>query len=170
MMTQKILKRITLIVTLATSIFSVAKAETFIGLESFKIKPETNLELTSESMTFDAQTRKANFIKNVVVKYGQLELSAHRLTFIQSKNKKELYHLTFSALGPITISNEDIRIYGDKAIFIEEKQELTISGNVSLNKSDNTIMAEKLVLNLKTGVANISGSVKTIINPARENQ
>tara|TARA_A100001011_G_scaffold386169_2_gene461493 strand:- start:158 stop:670 length:513 start_codon:yes stop_codon:yes gene_type:complete len=170
MMTEKIPKKIFLIITFIASTFSIAQAETLISLESFKIKPDTNLELTSESMSFDAQTRKAHFIENVVVKYGQLELSAHQLTFVQSKSKEKLYHLTFSALGPIIISNEDSRIYGDKAIFIEKNQELTITGNVSLNKNDNTIMGDKLILNLETGVANVSGSVKTIINPSRENQ
>ena len=169
-MKEQIPTSIFLLITFIASALSLAQAETSIGLESFKVKPETNLELTSESMTFDAQTRKAHFIENVVVKYGQLELSAHQLTFVQSKSEEELYHMTFSALGPIIISNEDSRIKGDKAVFIEEKQELTITGNVSLNQNDNTIMGDKLILNLETGVANISGSVKTIINPTRENQ
>ena len=51
------------------------------------------------------------------------------------------------------------------AIFFAEKQELTINGNVSLQQKENTINGDNLVLDLKNGVASISGTVKTVINP-----
>ena len=167
-MTQLTLKKRFIMSFFIAMICNAVQAETLIDLESFKIEPETNIELTSQSMTFDAQSRKAHFINSVIVTYGQLRLTAHELTFAQSKNDGETYQLTFSALGPIIISNEDINIYGDKATFIEEKQELSIKGNVSLNQNFNTIMGDKLVLDLKNGIANISGSVKTIINTTRK--
>ena len=50
---------------------STLRAETRIGLETFKINPETSLELTSKSMTFNSQTKKARFVDDVKVKYGQ---------------------------------------------------------------------------------------------------
>ena len=111
---------------------------------------------------------KAKF-DDVVVNYGQLRLSAQNLTFIQTKNSTNFNHLTFSASGPIIISNKNDFIYGDKALYIGQKQELTITGNVSLNQNNNKIIGDKLILDLENGLARISGSVKKIINSTGKN-
>ncbi|PQM58091.1 MAG: hypothetical protein CML40_10745 [Rhodobacteraceae bacterium] len=148
---------------------SFCLAETRLGLEAFKISPDTELELTAESMTFDSKNGKAHFFDDVVVNYGQLRLSAQNLTFIQTKNSTNFNHLTFSASGPIIISNKNDFIYGDKALYIGQKQELTITGNVSLNQNNNKIVGDKLILDLENGLARISGSVKTIINSTGKN-
>ena len=107
---------------------SFCLAETRLGIEAFKISPDTELELTAESMTFDSKNGRAHFFDDVVVNYGQLRLSAQNLTFIQTKNSTNFNHLTFSASGPIIISNKNDFIYGDKALYIGQKQELTITG------------------------------------------
>ena len=160
-----LLKKLMLIFCFAISTSNVCKANTQIGLEIFKIDPETNLELSAQSMTFNNQNQEAHFIDDVIVKYGQLKLSAGKLTFITSQSAEEPNSLTFSALGPIIISNKNNFIYGDKASFIGKKQELTIIGNVSLHQNDNVIMGDKLILDLEKGIASIVGSVKTIISP-----
>ena len=147
------------------SFSKVCHAETKIGIKSFQINPKTNIELTSQSMTFNNSSGKAQFFKDVTVKYGELRLLAQELTFVQPKKNKDLNHLTFFASGPIIITAENILIHGDTADFIGKKQKLTIMGNVSLKNDDNTIMGNKLVLDLQNGVATITGSVKTIINP-----
>ena len=100
----------------------------------------------------------------MVVNYGPLRLSAQQLSFIQSKTTNKFNHLTFSASGQIIISNGINFIYGDTADFNGEKNELTIKGNVRLNQNNNTIMGDKLILDLQKGIARIMGSVKTIIN------
>ena len=146
--------------------FGIAKTQ--VGIKSFQISPDKDIELTSKSMIFNSHTGITNFLSDVVVKYGQLTLSADSLSFSQSNTSKIDNHLTFTALGPIIISNENNFIYGDKAVFIEEKQEVIITGNVSLHQDNSTISGDKLILNLKDGVASISGSVKTIIKTTRK--
>ena len=155
-------------ITFFTLIFasnSITQAETKLGLETFKISPETVLELTSKSMTFDRQNGSAHFVDDVVVNYGKLTLSAQKLTFYQSQNKNELKYFTFSASGPIIISSENINISGNTANFSEKKQLLKISGNVKLIQNSNLIIGDELILDLEKGIASITGSVKTIINP-----
>ena len=151
------------------SFSNVCQAETKVGIESFKINPNENIELTSQSMTFNDSIGKASFFKDVTLKYGELRLLAQELTFVHPTKDKDLNHLTFFASGPITITTENILINGDTADFIGKKQELTIMGNVSLKDDNNTIMGNKLVLDLQNGVASITGSVKTIINPTGQN-
>ena len=164
-MLKVILKKYILIFCFSICISSICKAETLTELKLFAIDPDTSLELTSKSMTFNNQSQEAHFHDDVIVKYGQLKLSAKKLTFISSQNIDETNSLTFSATGPIIISDENNFIYGDKAMFIGKKQQLTILGNVSLKQNTNIIMGDKLILDLNKGVASIIGSVKTIINP-----
>ena len=163
-MFKQILKKYILIFTFVVSASDLCHGETKLGLGNFKINPETNLELTSTSMTFDNQTGRADFFDDVVVNYGPLRLSAQQLSFIQSKTTNKFNHLTFFASGQIIISNGINFIYGDTADFNGKKNELTIKGNVRLNQNNNTIMGDKLILDLQKGIARIMGSVKTIIN------
>ena len=146
-------------------IFNTASySETKFGLNEYKINPQSKIEFTSNSMTFNSKNGEANFFDNVLVTYGQLRLSAQKLVITQSTNEEQTKQLVFSASGPIEISNENSFIYGDQAEFIGEKQELTILGNVQLNQRNNIITGDKLILNLQNGVAKISGAVRTIIN------
>ena len=144
-------------------------AETRVDLESFQINPKMDIEITSESMIFNGKTNVTKFFTAVNVKYGKLNLSAQSLTVSQSKDLNNSSNLTFFASGPIIINNDKNFIHGDEATFVEENQELIIVGNVSLLQNSNTIFGDRLVLNLKEGIAKISGSVKTIIAPIGKN-
>ena len=141
-------------------------SDTTVGIESFRINPENEIEITSQSMVFNSKTNVTEFFNDVIVKYGQLRLSAHRLTVSQSKKLNNYSNLTFFADGPVIINNQNNFIRGDQATFVEENQEFIIDGNVSLLRDSNTIFGDRLILNLKDGIAKISGSVRTTIAPA----
>ena len=150
---------------ITTSVY-LSHAQTNIGLESFQINPETDIEITAQSMIFNSKTDVTEFFKNVNVTYGQLNLSANRLTVSQSKYSNKPSYLNFLAIGSIIINNKKNIIGGDQATFFEENQELIILGNVSLIQDGNKIFGDRLVLDLKKGTAKISGSVRTIIAPS----
>ena len=149
-----------------TSFIQLCLSETTVGLEAFRINPKNEIEITSQSMIFNSKTNVTEFFTDVIVKYGQLKLSAQSLTVSQSKTINSYSHLTLFATGPVTINNQKNLIRGDQATFLEENQEFTINGNVSLLQENNTIFGDRLVLNLKDGIAKISGSVRTTIAPA----
>jgi lipopolysaccharide transport protein LptA len=148
-----------------TTLFRYAYAETNISLEFFQIEPETNIEITSDSMLFNSKEGVTKFFDTVNVSYGRLVLKAKSLTVSKSKDLSNSSSLKFFATGPITINNGNNFIQGDEATFTEENQELLLIGNVSIFQESNTIYGDRLVLNLKEGVAQISGSVKTVIGP-----
>jgi lipopolysaccharide transport protein LptA len=156
----------------ASFIFSLASfiqlclSETTVGLEAFRINPKSEIEITSQSMIFNSKTNVTEFFTDVVVKYGGLKLSAQNLTVSQSKTIDSDSNLTLFANGPVIVNNQKNLIRGDEATFIEENQEFIINGNVSLLLENNTIFGDQLVLNLKDGIAKISGSVRTTITPA----
>ena len=137
-----------LIVIFFTTFVRLSIAESNISLDSFQIKPEINIEITAQSMIFNSETNITEFFTNVNVRYGQLTLSAEKLT------------------GPVVINKKKISIRGDQATFSEKNKEIEVIGNVSLLQESTTIFCDRLVLNLKEGIAKISGSVKTIITPA----
>ena len=151
-----------------TAFVTFSIAETNVGLNSFQINSKTKVEITSQSMLFNSKSNVTKFFTNVNVTYGQLQLSAQTITVSQSKDLNNLATLTFFASGPIIINNDENEIRGNEATFTEENQELVIFGNVSLLQNNNTIFGDRLVLDLKKGIAKISGSVKTIIAPVGE--
>ena len=158
--------KIALIVFYISTFAHLSFAGTEIGIETLQINPEAEIEITSQSMQFNTKTNVTEFLTDVNVSYGQLKLSSHRLTVSQSNDSTNSSGLTFAASGPITINNNNKFIYGDEASFIAENQELIIVGNVSLLQDGTTIFCDRLVLDLKNGIAKISGSVRTIIVPS----
>jgi lipopolysaccharide transport protein LptA len=149
-----------------TTFIQLCLSETTVGLESFRINPKSEIEITSQSMRFNSKTNVTEFFTDVVVKYGGLKLSAQNLTVSQSKTIDSDSNLTLFANGPVIVNNQKNLIRGDEATFLEENQEFIINGNVSLLLENNTIFGDQLVLNLKDGIAKISGSVRTTITPA----
>jgi lipopolysaccharide export system protein LptA len=143
--------------------------ETKIGIESFQINPETDIEITSQSMVFNSKTDVTEFFTDVNVTYGQLTLSAQSLTVSHSNKSDNYSNLTFFASGPIIINDNKNFIRGDQANFNGKNQELIIVGNVSLLQDSNKIFGDRLVLDLKEGIAKISGSVRTTIAPTGKN-
>jgi lipopolysaccharide export system protein LptA len=165
MMVRMFLIKIVLIIFCIPTFSDFSFAGTEIGIKSLQINPEAEIQITSQSMRFNSRTNVTEFFTDVNVTYGQLTLSSDSLTVSQSNTSTNSSSLTFAASGPITINNNKNFIYGDKASFIAEKQELVIVGNVSLLQNGNTIFCDRLVLNLKDGIAKISGSVRTTIVP-----
>ena len=162
----QITSQLIMIIALVLSSLTTSQAGTRVGIESLKVKSDANIELKSQSMIFNSKNETAKFVGDVTVNYGKIKMQAEQLTFFQSKEKID--NLTFSAYGSIIISSGNNFINGDQADFILEKQQLTISGNVGLNQDNHKMTGDKLILDLKNGIASISGSVRTIINPNGE--
>ena len=89
-----------------TSFIQLSLSETTIGLEAFRINPQSEIEITSQSMIFNSKTNVTEFFTDVIVKYGQLKLSAQSLTVSQSKTINSYSHLTLFATVPVTINNQ----------------------------------------------------------------
>jgi lipopolysaccharide export system protein LptA len=59
--------------------------------------------------------------------------------------------------GPVTVASEDQVATGQTAVFDRERDLVTLTGGVALAKGPNVTRGERLVYNIKTGVANIDG-------------
>lgn len=59
--------------------------------------------------------------------------------------------------GPVTVTSDDQVATGQRAVFDRERDLVTLTGGVALAKGPNITRGERLVYNLKTGVANIDG-------------
>ena len=144
------------------TIINVARADTKIGIKSFQIDPKNNVEISSQTMVFNSETGETSFSSDVKVVYGNLNLTAENLTILKSKEED---NFEFFASGPIKIFDENNIIIGDDASFISKQQQLEVKGNVILKQGNNKLLGDRLVLDLKTGIAKIIGSVKTSIIP-----
>ena len=165
------LKKYTYICIYIIFLFSgnVCFPETQLGLGAFTVNPDSKIEITSNSMVFNSKTQFTEFYDKVVIKYGNLTLEAVKLKISQSSKPSQSESLEFYIDGPLVIYNGKNSIYGDTAFYSRKDQNLTISGNVHLSQGNNKISGEQLVLNLDNGLAKISGSVKTILEPVGKN-
>jgi len=149
---------------------SVCFSETQIGLNAFTVEPNSEIEVTSNSMVFNNETKFTEFLDNVVIKYGKLTVKAKAMKISQVSLSSPEESLEFRVEGPLEISNGTSFIYGNNAFYSRKNQEITVSGNVNLLQGSNKIFGDTLVLNLNNGLAKISGSVRTILVPTGKNQ
>ena len=61
--------------------------------------------------------------------------------------------------------NESNGVRGDNAIYNLEKNTITLDGNVLILTGENTISGNSLIIDLNSGSARITGSVKSIFLP-----
>jgi lipopolysaccharide export system protein LptA len=59
--------------------------------------------------------------------------------------------------GPVTVTSDDQVATGQKAVFDRERDLVVMTGDVALAKGPNVTRGERMVYNMKTGIANIEG-------------
>ena len=62
-------------------------------------------------------------------------------------------------------SNQDIA-RADKAVYSLMGNSISLTGNAQLIQGANNIMADQILINTKTGLTQLVGSVKTVISPS----
>ena len=65
----------------------MCSAETRLGLSSFAINTESELEVRSDSMIFDSESQSTKFIDNVFIKFDKLTLKADSVKILQTEMK-----------------------------------------------------------------------------------
>ena len=94
---------------------TVCSAETQIGLNSFEIDQDTEIEITADSMTFSSATNITEFFDRVVVIYGQLKLTAKSLKISQTNQSGLTKNIEFDASGNITLDG-NLKVASGKGI------------------------------------------------------
>jgi lipopolysaccharide export system protein LptA len=117
---------------------------------------------------------KAIFVGNVVAVQGKTTIRCSKMTILydnrgQGPAAQQAARRTpapaeadggikrLDCEGPVTVTSDDQVATGKSAVFDREKDLVVMTGDVALAKGQNVTRGERLVYNIKTGIANFDG-------------
>jgi len=124
------------------------------------------ITIQSESLDYFDKDQKLIYTGNVVAVQGDSKLKCSVLTiFLPPKtagqgtapaSTSQVQHM--DAVGPVTMVSKDQVGTGDHGVYDKVSDTVVLSGNVTLSQGPNVTKGDKLVYNLKTGQAKVTGS------------
>lgn len=149
------------VVTLAAG-FAVAQSAP-LAFGAVKADPSLPVEVTSDALDVNQADGSAEFLGNVVIVQGVMKLSADRVLVIYKQDQSGIERL--EALGNVILVNGPDAAEAEKAEYSIDSGTIVMTGNVLLAQAGGTLASNSLVVNLTSGTAQMSGRVKTILNP-----
>ena len=133
----------------------------FGSLSSDRGKP---MEFSSDSLIYNQEENVAELFDQVEIKQGNSVLSAQYIKAIYSKTNNELEKIFAERNVELKSKNDIAR--ANNAIYLLTEDTISLTGNAHLIQGGNNILADKIIINTKTGRTELLGSVKTIIVPS----
>jgi lipopolysaccharide export system protein LptA len=121
------------------------------------------VEVTSESLSVDQSDGSAVFAGNVLVKQGEMRMTAATIRVEYTDGGQGIQRL--HASGGVTLVSPTDAAEADDAIYSIESGSVVMTGNVLMTQGAAAISGEKLTVNLKNGTGTVTGGVKTIFTP-----
>ena len=132
----------------------------FGSLASDRTEP---IEFTSDRLIFNQGENLAELFDEVKIIQGKTVLSADYVKAFYSKTNK--LEKVFAERNIELKSEQDIA-RADTAIYSLTENSISLIGNARLIQGANNIMADQILINTKTGLTQLLGSVKTVISPS----
>jgi len=125
------------------------------------------ISIQSESLDYFDKDQKLIYTGNVVAIQGESKLKCSVLTiFLPPKtagqggaapaSTSQVQHM--DAVGPVTLVSKDQVGTGDHGVYDKVSDTVVLSGNVTLSQGPNVTKGDKLVYNLKSGQAKVTGA------------
>ena len=134
----------------------------FGSLASDRTEP---IEFTSDRLIFNQGENQAELFDEVKIIQGKTVLSAEYVKAIYSETNK--LEKVFAERNIELKSEQDIA-KADTAIYSLKENSISLIGNARLIQGANNIMADQILINTKTGLTQLLGSVKTVISPSTD--
>jgi len=123
------------------------------------------VEVTSDSLSVDQSDGSAIFTGNVLVKQGDMRMTAAtiRVEYADGSQGIERLH----ASGGVTLVSPSDAAEADDAVYDIESGNVVMTGNVLMTQGAAAISGNTLTVNLKDGTGTVTGNVKTIFTPGQ---
>jgi len=125
------------------------------------------VEISADQLAIDQTDGIATFSGNVVIGQGNMRLSAPRVRVAYLENNAGIQ--TMTASGGVTLVSGEDAAESQRADYNVEDGVIVMIGDVLMMQGDNAISAERMTVDLEAGTANLSGRVKTILQPTGGN-
>ena len=134
------------------------------GFGSIATDRNKPIQFTSDSLIFNQKKNIAELFDKVEIIQGQSILNAEHVKVIYSKTDNKLEKI-FAGINVVFKSGNDIA-KAENAIYSLLEDTISLSGNAKLFQGSNSILADQILINTKTGLIQMLGNVKTIISPS----
>jgi lipopolysaccharide export system protein LptA len=138
-----------------------AFSQTNISLGGFTADSAAPIEITADNLSVDQDTGVAKLSGKVFIGQGALKLTAGDVEGIYAAEEGKIAQLIVS--NGVTFVTESEAAEANSAEYNIETGVLTLNGDVLLTQGPSAISAERMVLNLASGNAELTGRVKTIL-------
>lgn len=145
---------------------SQANAQTDIALSGLNADPTAAIEVSADGLTVDQESRSAVFSGNVVIGHGDLRIAASRVEVRYSEETGDIAQL--NASGGVTFVTANEAAESSEAVYDVTNGILTMNGQVLLTQGNNALSADRMIVNLASGTAQMDGRVRTVFRPGGE--
>ena len=134
------------------------------GFGTLSLDRSEPIQFNSDSLIFDQEKNEAELFNGVEIIQGKSVLTAEYVKATYSKSDNKLVEI-FAERNVELKSEKDIA-KADNAIYSLIENSISLNGNAQLVQGANKILADQILINTKTGLTQLLGSVKTIISPS----
>ncbi|MBI1417103.1 MAG: lipopolysaccharide transport periplasmic protein LptA [Limimaricola sp.] len=140
---------------------AVAQTST-IKLGTLNADPTAPVQITADTLSVDQSSRTAVFDKNVRIDQGDLHISAGRVQATYAEETGQIAHLVAS--GGVTFATPTEAAEAANADYDLTTGRLVMTGSVLLTQGASAITADRMIVNVSDGNAQMDGNVKTVFN------
>ena len=153
-------------------IFCWCVPSTFAGEVAPEFDQSQPIEITSQQLEVLQQQRQSIFTGDVVVKQGEMTLSADKLIVVLKKDQDLVERL--EAVGAVKVIQLDRIATAEKAVFYQLEEKLVLSGSAEVVQGQNKISGDEITLYMKENRSLIksseSGRVRAVIVPEKKQE
>ena len=162
-MTVTSLRLVSFCLALVALALSAAAQETQLSFGALRADPDLPVEVTAATLDVDQETGEAVFRGDVVVIHGEMRLSGDEVVVVYDEESAGIARL--EARGKVILVNGDEAAEADDARYDVESGLVFLTGNVLLTQGRTTLSSERMTVDLNAGTAQMSGRVRTILQP-----
>lgn len=150
---------------LATAVGAQSAQVAFGGMQQDRNAP---VEVTAGSLSVNQTDGTARYDGDVLIRQGAMRLQAETVTVVFDDAGGRIER--FEATGGITLVSGQDAAEAARADYNIDAGTITLIGDVLLTQGANAIAAERMVVDLADGTADMSGRVRTLLQPAGQDQ
>lgn len=135
--------------------------------------PDAPVEVTSDRLDLARAEGTALFTGNVLAIQGDMRLTAQWVLVEYVLNPDGTLGDdidTITAREDVLLVTPEEAAEGDEAIYTPQTNTVVMTGNVLLTQGGNTVAGDRLVVDMETGLGEVQGRVRTVLQPATEDQ
>ncbi len=123
------------------------------------------VEMAADQLSIDQSDGSAVFAGNVTIGQGEMRITAERVRveYAAGDGSSGGQISRLMATGGVLLVNGAEAAEAAEAVYSIESGEIVMQGNVILTQGQNVLSANRMIVNLTTGTARMTGRVRTIL-------